>query len=198
MWLYFSPIFISLSLHVALNYKFGIKVNPKYNGNPWELAPFIAWNNFLMDNFSNWRDPSYSKHYRENFVRNNNYEQLPQLNSQIETKHITIQTNNKMKHLELSYHSLVVCNPLPGLFLYPYEIRAYFKPSLYQGMIAFLGDLFLKRQGMILNVFEYQEGLNQYLLILSSDYFSGLEFAFVLLLLCILGTNFSTRIMEEF
>ena len=54
----------------------------------------------------------------ENSVGNNNYEQLAQLNSQIETKHIEIQTNNKMQHLELSYPSLVVCNPLPGLFGY--------------------------------------------------------------------------------
>ena len=37
-----------------------------------------------------------------------NFEQLAQLNSQIETKHIAIQTNNKMQHLELSYPSLVV------------------------------------------------------------------------------------------
>ena len=43
-------------------------------------------------------------------------------------------------------------------------------------MISFLGDLFLEIQGLILNVFEYQEGLNQYLLILSSYYYTGLEF----------------------
>ena len=52
------------------------------------------------------------------FVGNNNYEQLAQLNYQIETKHIAIQTSDKMQHLELSYLSLVVCNPLPGPFCY--------------------------------------------------------------------------------
>ena len=46
------------------------------------------------------------------------FEQLAQLNAQIETKHIAIQTSNKMQHLELSYPSLVVCNPLPELFCY--------------------------------------------------------------------------------
>ena len=54
----------------------------------------------------------------ENSIGNINYEQLAQLNSQIETKHIVIQTNNKMKHLELIYPSLVVYNPLLGLFCY--------------------------------------------------------------------------------
>ena len=38
----------------------------------------------------------------ENYVGNKNYEQLAQLNSQIETKHIAIQTNNKstVKYLQ--------------------------------------------------------------------------------------------------
>ena len=33
--------------------------------------------------------------HREDDVGNNNYEQIAQLNSQIETKHIAIQTNDK-------------------------------------------------------------------------------------------------------
>ena len=43
-------------------------------------------------------------------------------------------------------------------------------------MITFLGVLFLERQGLMLNVLEYREAINQYLLIISSDFLMFLNF----------------------
>ena len=103
-----------------------------------------------------------------------------------------------MQHLELIYPSLLVCNPLPRPFCYSLWRSVLTLSPLSQCMISFFGDSFLERQGLILNVFEYQEGINQYRLILSSDDFTGFEFSFILFLLCILGTEFNTRIMEYY